>query len=215
MAKSRVEKSSILCSIIQLFRQESPEAAGFVKQDLRTKRWHTVEDLSARATVAQAFRDALSNKYRSSKHSKRERRWNEKTESPELDSDSVAVPILPRDELAQSMASLYPASEFPQPRSMKPMQGILVDAIESVDSSVFGEDLTMNLFLSNFENKMQDPWTENPFEPTPISPLVDSARVTDTNCHAFSKSTSRQMGSCFSLIDVLSTNGTTPGYCGV
>ena len=218
MARSRVEKSSILCSIIQLFRQESPEAAGFVKQDLRTKLWHTVEDLSARATVAQAFRDALSNRYRSSKHSKRERRWNQKSERPDLDSDSVTVPILPKDELAQPMASLSATSlcsEVPQPKPLQMMQGILDDALEAVDASAFEEDLKMNLFLSNFENKIEeDPWGENPFEPTPISPLVDSSRVAATNHHAFSKPT-YQVESSFRLIDALSVNDTTPWYCGV
>lgn len=55
-----------------------PEGFGFVKFDTASKRWHAVPRTISRMNVAQAFRDYLSPCYRSSKHSKRHRRLQEK-----------------------------------------------------------------------------------------------------------------------------------------
>lgn len=52
------------------------DVGGFVKQDSKTKRWYAMEESSARTSTAQAFRDALSGTYRSSKQFKQQRRWN-------------------------------------------------------------------------------------------------------------------------------------------
>lgn len=73
-APSKTEKSFILAKILHQVRRWSKERIGFVKHDSKTGRWHAPRDAVARVTVAQAFRDALSNRYSSSKHNKQRKR---------------------------------------------------------------------------------------------------------------------------------------------
>jgi len=70
---SRQDKSDILSTIVNTVRGNSPYG-GFVKEDTTTGRWYEVGDFLAREKVSQAFRDALSHAYRSSKKYKHEKR---------------------------------------------------------------------------------------------------------------------------------------------
>lgn len=70
---SRQDKSDILSTIVNTVRGSSPHG-GFVKEDTTTGRWFEVGDFLAREKVSQAFRDALSHSYRSSKKFKHEKR---------------------------------------------------------------------------------------------------------------------------------------------
>ena len=70
---SRQDKSDILSTIVNTVRGSSPNG-GFVKEDTTTGRWFEVGDFLAREKVSQAFRDALSHSYRSSKKFKHEKR---------------------------------------------------------------------------------------------------------------------------------------------
>lgn len=72
-ATSRQDKSDILSAIVNEVRSASPNG-GFIKQDPVTERWFEVGDFLAREKVSQAFRDALSFQYRSSKKFKHEKR---------------------------------------------------------------------------------------------------------------------------------------------
>ncbi|CAB9522872.1 Nitrilase family, member 2 [Seminavis robusta] len=72
-ATSRQDKSDILSAIVNEVRSASPDG-GFIKQDPVTERWFEVGDFLAREKVSQAFRDALSSQYRSSKKFKHEKR---------------------------------------------------------------------------------------------------------------------------------------------
>ena len=72
-AGNKSQKTRILLQVFQMAKSHSKIGA-FVKQDRATKRWFTIEDGSARITVAQAFRDALSFEYRSSKQFKQKHR---------------------------------------------------------------------------------------------------------------------------------------------
>ena len=210
-AWTRVEKSAILCDIMRHFRIKSPEAGGFVKQDLKTKRWHIVEDLSARAFVAQAFRDALSNKYRSSKQCKRERRWNQKIETGEPGLKG-SIPILPKDDTQPevSMPTIAPSSSMAhhQPTPMKSVQGVLDGALYIADGNHFHQEDTMSALLTNFFGNREAPWAGNPFEPTPISPQhpLQQSLMAQTTCNTFAKSTS-EMGPCLCKTKTLSTSG--------
>jgi hypothetical protein len=51
-----------------------PSAHGFVKRDRASGKWMVCEIATAKGTIAQAFRDALKGKYRSSREFKKERR---------------------------------------------------------------------------------------------------------------------------------------------
>ena len=70
---SRQDKSDILSTIVNTVRGNSPNG-GFVKEDNATGHWFEVGDFLAREKVSQAFRDALSHSYRSSKKYKHEKR---------------------------------------------------------------------------------------------------------------------------------------------
>ncbi|CAB9511237.1 Nitrilase family, member 2 [Seminavis robusta] len=63
-------KSSILWNILTTMRNTSKDNLGFVKKDAETGLWCAVDDANARINIAQAFRDRLSNSYRSSKQHK-------------------------------------------------------------------------------------------------------------------------------------------------
>jgi len=187
--KNRVDKSIILCRIIQHFRQTSPSTGGFVKQDLKTKRWHAVVDLMARATVAQAFRDALSSKYKSSKHSKRQRRWNNKPVTHQesswdrnlqsiseisFDSDiSEALPDFPLSYPVYNNSERRP-SMSDSSNALRQMLNSLDEALDISDTiSPLEENQSIALLLANIDKVIKV--TENPFEPTPISPLCSTS----------------------------------------
>ena len=80
-ADSKPTKSFILLHVLNQVQSNNADQVGFVKQEGRssaTKRWFAVDHASARATVAQAFRDANHVQYRSSKQSKQRRRLIER-----------------------------------------------------------------------------------------------------------------------------------------
>lgn len=83
-AKTKASKSSIILRVLKAVREGSP-VGGFVKQDSKTKRWFTLEDAAARISTAQAFRDALSGNYRSSKQYKQQKRWKSKGAGDDCD----------------------------------------------------------------------------------------------------------------------------------
>lgn len=73
-APSKTEKTYIVSRCVHKIRQWSKNRLGFVKQDPKTGRWTAPRDSVARITVAQAFRDALGDKYHSSKDNKQKKR---------------------------------------------------------------------------------------------------------------------------------------------
>jgi hypothetical protein len=81
-AENKTAKSAIIFRVLQEIKDGSPETGGFVKQDSKTKRWYAVEETTGRTTTAQAFRDALSSTYKSSKQFKQQRRWDRRTLTP-------------------------------------------------------------------------------------------------------------------------------------
>lgn len=72
----KTEKSYILMRLLRHMKKTSEHA--FVKQDTKTGSWFELPDSQARITLAQAFRDALFPKYRSSKFNKQCRRLSQK-----------------------------------------------------------------------------------------------------------------------------------------
>ncbi|CAB9498620.1 Nitrilase family, member 2 [Seminavis robusta] len=76
VATTKADKSNIIQRVLTEVRLKSPHA--FVKQDLTTLRWYRVEENAQRITTAQAFRDALKDKYKSSRVFKKLRREKEK-----------------------------------------------------------------------------------------------------------------------------------------
>jgi len=72
-AKSRTEKSTIITALVDHVHRISP-LGGFVRANPATGNFYEVGDLIARETTSQIFRDALHEKYASSKKSRRTRK---------------------------------------------------------------------------------------------------------------------------------------------
>jgi hypothetical protein len=73
-ASSKFDKSLILLGIMRRIHRSNEDQIGFVKQDLKTGKWVEINEFASRVVVAQAFRDALSTHYKSSKQSKQHKR---------------------------------------------------------------------------------------------------------------------------------------------
>lgn len=78
-AKSKLDKSGVLASVVDQIRAASPEG-GFVKQN-EDGRWYEVGDFLAREKTSQAFRDALHERYKSSNVAKKKRRQEEQAKA--------------------------------------------------------------------------------------------------------------------------------------
>lgn len=76
MASSKQKKSAVILRVFSTLMNSAN--TGFIKRNSRTKRWMVIEDSSARVTIAQAFRDALTIGYRSSKQFKQVLRTQKK-----------------------------------------------------------------------------------------------------------------------------------------
>jgi hypothetical protein len=71
-AESKAKKSEIIGDVLALVRADN--GAGFIKQHCGSGRFLQVEEAASRIAIAQAFRDALSETYKSSKKNKKTRR---------------------------------------------------------------------------------------------------------------------------------------------
>jgi hypothetical protein len=75
-AESKAKKSEIIGDVLAMVRADS--GAGFIKQHCGRGRYLQVEEAASRIAIAQAFRDALSWSYKSSKKNKQVRRLERK-----------------------------------------------------------------------------------------------------------------------------------------
>ncbi|CAB9518731.1 Nitrilase family, member 2 [Seminavis robusta] len=151
---NKIEKSVILLGVIRQVRKNNNDGIGFVKQDLSTGRWYELTEFASRVSAAQAFRDANSSGYKSSKQSKQKRRRMERLSSiikkaPELE-DRITVansiresvrPILPKStsssvgaEMTQPFAMVRASLNIP-PRPMREVLSCACDLIETFDCS--------------------------------------------------------------------------------
>ena len=73
-AGRKAKKSSIIKKILREIREGCMDGVGFVKQDAMTGRFYTATTTAAKVTIAQAFRDALNDGYKSSKQHKQFKR---------------------------------------------------------------------------------------------------------------------------------------------
>eukprot|EP00542_Grammatophora_oceanica_P018980 CAMPEP_0194049290 /NCGR_PEP_ID=MMETSP0009_2-20130614/30234_1 /TAXON_ID=210454 /ORGANISM="Grammatophora oceanica, Strain CCMP 410" /LENGTH=193 /DNA_ID=CAMNT_0038695403 /DNA_START=238 /DNA_END=819 /DNA_ORIENTATION=+ len=81
-AKSKLEKSVVVSSIVDTIRAKSPNGS-FVKHDTSTGTWYEVSDRLAREKVGQSLRDALHSQYKSSTTAKKKRRRAEQEKQAE------------------------------------------------------------------------------------------------------------------------------------
>jgi hypothetical protein len=80
-AETKLYKSLVVSSVVDWFREASPNGAGFVKESNGV--WFIVPDQLAREKVGQALRDQLHSQYKSSTKAKRQRWKKEEQEKVE------------------------------------------------------------------------------------------------------------------------------------
>ena len=93
-AVKKAEKSEVLTGILDAIRAHTQVGFGFVKFETATKRWFAVEEIVARSTIAQTFRDTLSGQYRSSRQFKNQIR-RQRQEQSSSSSSSVSSSLAP------------------------------------------------------------------------------------------------------------------------
>ncbi|CAB9514049.1 Nitrilase family, member 2 [Seminavis robusta] len=165
-------KSSLLSKVVTLIRNDSEYKAGFVKKDSKTGRWRIVEDAAARITVAQSFRDLLSESYRSSKHFKQQRRQDRKGSCRQQKSASFERTVETCfSSFLQTRTSDVQGSELPS-----------LDIRWSAAASPSNVPDGLSTLLSRLEASVD--LTVDPFEPTPIS----ETRISTTGDHDNSSS---------------------------
>lgn len=192
-AKTKTSKSAIIRRVLLEVKEGSAEGVGgFVKQDASTKRWYAMEEASARISTAQAFRDALSGSYRSSRQYKQQRRWNMRTpgsnDTEAVEEVKETEPAPPKKLEPVRSISAFPAAAAPPAQGIAGLRGILSSALDLMDDSMFDDDLgstpvpnasfapmvpapaavedDLTSLLARYESQVEI--TANPFEPTPI-----------------------------------------------
>jgi hypothetical protein len=136
-ADSKLEKSYILSDIVAKVRASRPNG-GFVKKCPETKRWYEVGDFLAREKTSQAFRDALSDQYKSSNSAKKKRR-------------QVAQAI--KFQRAHSASDLTCYSEATEPLDAFNQGGSKYMRVERPRSTSFDDGYLLLGELSEFDGK--------------------------------------------------------------
>ena len=199
-AQTKATKSSI---ILRIFQQvKAGGGTGFVKREASSKRFFVVEDAAARISIAQAFRDALSSEYKSSKQYKQAKRKEERGEGAlgHMMMGLISPSTAAEDQLFGS--SVFTTSSLLPPRlvpvvssdgrdvssSRSSLQAILEQASNVVTSIDIDAESRLRtapetaLLMSSSQDILAgleqavardiDPFS-NPFEPTPIKETQD------------------------------------------
>ena len=159
-ASSKIEKGYILSVIVQKIRDRAG-IGGFIKKDNKNGQWYEVGDFLAREKVSQAFRDTLSDKYKSSNAYKKLRREVEQT-----------------GQLFETYLEKTAASREASPSSQKPIHQVSpqTNEIDLKSEAVLNSDALFNLLNHDLEHQFKKQafnsymidTTDDPFEPYPI-----------------------------------------------
>ena len=156
------QKSSIIGRVLADIQHHSPHA-GFVKKDVGTGRWLSLTDAASRVTIAQAFRDALVDTYRSSKHSKQVKRRIEKKggrpskrakrELPKEDTMTMELEASFQDSFTLVASTIADVEDEPS-SSHSEMDLMGKDDFDALFDAFAGDVVNME---------------DNPFEPLPLA----------------------------------------------
>ena len=169
-ATSKIEKGYILSAIVQKIRDRA-RIGGFIKKD-DNGQWYEVGDFLAREKVSQAFRDVLSEKYKSSNAYKKMRREVEQTGqlfetylqkrgiTPESSTSSADTPVL---DIAERKTVDMPSMQA------IPAHTLTVETLSSMKQpspteSLFGQ---LEKFFSRQSSSYINSY-DDPFEPSPL-----------------------------------------------
>ena len=180
-AQTKATKSTIILRIFQHVKRGG--GIGFIKREASSRRFFVVEDAAARISIAQAFRDALSSEYKSSKQYKQQKRKEERGEATL--GQMMSMPSLPLSSQDMSV-SLVPPRLVPvvssDGRDISP-RSALQNILERAATVVTALDVDAESMLRNAPEAATDvnvfagleqaigadmDLSSNPFEPTPI-----------------------------------------------
>ncbi|CAB9523917.1 Nitrilase family, member 2 [Seminavis robusta] len=133
-AECKRHKSSIIGRVLADIKKHSPNK-GFIKKDVASGRWLAFTDAASRVAIAQAFRDALDDTYKSSKHSKQvKRRMDKNVGMP----TSVPFKFAPQSQSQeQQMPPLFSGSiSFAKNDDCKMMDTSMMDDVSMRSSSL-------------------------------------------------------------------------------
>lgn len=159
-AETKVKKSEIIMQVLTQVRAD--DGAGFVKIDSASGRYIQVEEASCRIAIAQAFRDALSGAYKSSKKHKQMRRLERKRASAENLAGMTQQPQVPGRSIFEEAGYLPGLQEHKVPiANVRPTAGLsmfqLRDILqEATNVSAFGEG-DASLALAAYHNSQSLP----------------------------------------------------------
>lgn len=172
-AETKVKKSDIIMQVLTQLRADN--GVGFVKIDAGSGRFIQVEEASCRIAIAQAFRDALSGTYKSSKKHKQQRRLERKRvsatnllaaryleEQKQLQQEPVSRSIF--DETASAPMPTLPknsARAVNAGLSMFQLRDILQQASSVANTNGF-EDSDASLAVAAFQNTVGGPFSRRP-----------------------------------------------------
>ena len=200
-AKNRAAKTAIISRVFKAVLADS--TIGFVKRDTATKKYFKMEYTASKTTIAQYFRDALADEYKSSKQYKQKLRDAIKEDTPSPISQvrqvSTYSESIPKTETVLGDSPLARDGSAPLPRlprsggnqvaSFEDLATILTSASVLIEGEDFDwsdkteaqqAETPLSLFSSLFSSLGSDlDCSTNPFEPTPIfeSGLTRSERV--------------------------------------
>lgn len=198
-ALTKTKKSLIILKILNIIKED--ESANFVKLDNNGTPF-VVEESQARITIAQALRDSLNQHYKSSRQHKQRKRLQNKraTATAYMQMNAMtqakqnlntSLTLLHRElncesptpaPLAFPALSMYDSdcsssissSHSPSPTSCMALKDILEEAVGLATQKEEEETTQMDdVFTSLFKAFAPQSIECNPFEPTPLMPLVE------------------------------------------
>lgn len=201
-ATSKPEKGYILSVIVEKVRTKG----GFIKMDTKTGQWYDVGDFLAREKVSQAFRDALSDKYKSSTAYKKKRREVEQTgqlfdddSNPNADQGYSMMKTGTADSVPSSLSAppqFAPTAVLSSTTHPLPMMMLSSSSLSNIPapSSV----VSVSLGLGHFPHHQPQ---QNAHSQPMLPPLAAAAATAvKTDCHN-SKDSESSTESLFDLLD--------------
>ena len=158
LAVRKHDKTQVISRILGKIKAKTDIGWGFVKRESATNRWFAVTEVVARSTIAQLFRDSLSEFYRSSRQAKLCRRKQGQQQRMKCAEERTDTTLPGALELAPSLEQPPLTSELKDKKHVEMKAGTTGE-----DKAVFTA-----LFLA-FGYKHED---GDPFEPTPILPYL-------------------------------------------
>jgi len=214
-ANDKTHKTYIISQIFHEIRRSS-SVGGFVKRDALSGSWYSVRDPTARTNIAQSFRDALHDVYRSSKASKQRKRLTGLQQMQEGTSvnhgngammmGGMGMPSFSAGQAGNMMPMQMPLNNM---GGMNMGMGMAPSFPQNTNSNSLQEQTIQLMVRYNFEQSMmrqqQQPNVVAPMSmPTPMQNFGMPRRPTPPVHRVSGGSTSSNNNKGYSITDILS-----------